>query len=133
MSKSTQRIRVLIVDDHFATRLGLSIPIKGEPGMTVIAEASTGAQAVALFREHQPDVVLLDYRLPDQTGVEVAEAIRGEFPNARILMLTIFDGEEDIYRAVSAGALGYLRSARYRSVSGSLRSRQVGTGICIPQ
>lgn len=104
-------IRVLIVDDHFATRLGLATPIQGEPDMTVVAEAGTGARAVELFREHQPDVVLMDYRLPDQSGVTTLEAIRGEFPAARVLMLSMFDGEEDIYRAVRAGAKGYLTKA----------------------
>ena len=101
-------IRVIVVDDHFATRLGLSVPINSEPGMKVIGEASTGARAIELYREHQPDVMLMDYHLPDQSGVETLKAIRAEFPNARVLILTIFDGEEDIYRAVSAGAQGYL-------------------------
>jgi DNA-binding NarL/FixJ family response regulator len=127
MSKSASRIRVLIVDDHFATRLGLSFPIKNEPDMTVVAEAGTGAQALDLYRAKQPDIVLLDYRLPDQTGVEVIYAIRGEFPQARILMLTIFDGEEDIYRAVTAGALGYLtKSAECDEVLRAIRSVAAG-------
>jgi DNA-binding NarL/FixJ family response regulator len=101
-------IRVIVVDDHFATRLGLSMPINSEPGMKVIGEASTGAKAIELYREHRPDVMLMDYHLPDQSGVETLKAIRAEFPKARVLILTIFDGEEDIYRAVSAGARGYL-------------------------
>ena len=101
-------IRVIVVDDHFATRLGLSMPINNEPGMKVVGEASTSAKAVELYRQHQPDVVLMDYHLPDRSGVETLRSIRSEFPDARILMLTIFDGEEDIYRAVSAGARGYL-------------------------
>lgn len=104
-------IRVIVVDDHFATRLGLSMPINSEPGMKVIGEASTGARAIELYREHQPDVMLMDYHLPDQSGVETLKAIRAEFPKARVLILTIFDGEEDIYRAVSAGAKGYLTKA----------------------
>lgn len=104
-------IRVLIVDDHFATRLGLAMPVNGEKDMTVVAEASTGALACKFYREHRPDVVLLDYRLPDQSGVETLEAIRSDFPKARVLMLSVFDGEEDIYRAVRAGAKGYLTKA----------------------
>jgi DNA-binding NarL/FixJ family response regulator len=100
--------RILIVDDHFTARIGLKVPINGEPDLTVIAEASTGREAVALYRQHLPDVIILDYRLPDQTGVEALEEIRKEFPNARALLLTVFDGEEDIYRAASAGARGYL-------------------------
>lgn len=107
MSKPA-KIRVLVVDDHFATRLGLSIPINNEADMTVVAEAGTGARAIELFREHRPDVVLMDYHLPDQSGVEVVAAIRAEFPEARVLMFTVFDTEEDIHRAVEAGARGYL-------------------------
>ena len=105
---STATIRVLVVDDHFATRLGLSTPINHEKGMKVVAEAGTGAKALELYREHRPDVVLMDYQLPDQSGVETLKAIRAEFPEARVLMLTIFDGEEDIFRAVTARAKGYL-------------------------
>ncbi len=101
-------IRVLVVDDHFATRLGLSMPINNEKGMKVIAEAGTSARAIQLYREHRPDVVLMDYHLPDQSGVETLKAIRAEFPEARVIILTIFDGEEDIFRAVTAGAKAYL-------------------------
>lgn len=101
-------IRVLVVDDHFATRLGLSVPINQEPDMSVIAEAGTAAEAIEKFRELRPDVTLMDYDLPDQSGVEAVAAIRAEFPDARIMILTIFDGEEDIFRAVTAGARGYL-------------------------
>ena len=120
-------IRLLIVDDHFATRLGLTLPINSEPDMEVIAEASTGSKAVEQFRKTRPDVVLLDYRLPDQTGVEVLETIRSEFPDARIIILTMFDGEEDVYRAVQAGAMGYVtKSAECEEVLGAIRSVAAG-------
>jgi len=105
---STKCIRVLIVDDHFATRLGLSLPINNEKDMTVVAEAGTGAKALEMYREHRPDVVLMDYDLPDKSGVATLTDIRTEYPDAKILMLTIHDGEEDIWRAVTAGARGYL-------------------------
>lgn len=121
--KKPADIRVLIVDDHFATRLGLAVPINGEADMTVVAEAGTCAQAIDFYRQHQPDVVLMDYKLPDRSGVEAMEAIRAEFPSARVLMLTIFDGEEDIYRAVTAGARGYLtKSADCEEVLGAIRT-----------
>jgi DNA-binding NarL/FixJ family response regulator len=87
----SKKIRVLIVDDHFATRLGLSVPINAEKDMAVIAEAGTGAKAVEQFRLHRPDVVLMDYDLPDQNGVQTMSIIRNEFPDARVLMLTILD------------------------------------------
>ena len=125
--KSSSPIRVLIVDDHFATRLGLTLPINSEPDMTVVAEASTGAKAIELYRELRPDVLLLDYRLPDQTGVDVLEAIRREFPTARVVILTMFDGEEDIHRAVEAGAKGYVtKSAECEDVLTAIRDVAAG-------
>ena len=108
-------IRVLLVDDHFTARLGLSVPINGEPDMEVIAEAENAAEALKLYRKHQPDVVIMDYKLPDRSGVEALESIRLEFPDARVLMLTVFDGEEDIYRAVIGGASGYLTKSAGRN------------------
>lgn len=121
-------IRVLVVDDHFATRLGLALPINSEPDMKVIAEAGTSAAALEQYRKHQPDVVLMDYHLPDKTGVETIAAIRTEFPEAKVLMLTIFDGEEDIYRAVSAGAKGYLtKSAECEEVLKAIRKLAAGS------
>ncbi|MBL9114409.1 MAG: response regulator transcription factor [Verrucomicrobiaceae bacterium] len=101
-------INILIVDDHFATRLGLSVPINNEKDMRVVAEAGTGAKAIELYRQHKPDVVLMDYHLPDQTGVETLSLLRAEFPKVKCILLTIYDGEEDIYRAVVAGAKAYL-------------------------
>jgi DNA-binding NarL/FixJ family response regulator len=130
--KKTTPIRVLIVDDHFATRLGLAVPINNEPDMTVVAEAGTSAKAVELYREHKPDVVIMDYHLPDQSGVETLEIIRGEFPEMRALMLTIFDGEEDIYRAVTAGAKGYLtKSSECEDVLRAIRRIAAGAA-CFP-
>ena len=101
-------IRILIVDDHHIVRQGLVALIKTVPSLDVIAEGSDGKQAVALFRQHQPDVTLMDLRLPVMNGVEAIIEIRREFPAARIIVLTTFDGDEDIYRALQAGARGYL-------------------------
>ncbi len=131
MKKSTS-IRILIVDDHFATRLGLAVPINNEPDMTVVAEAGTSAKAVELYRLHQPDVVIMDYHLPDKSGVETLESIRAEFPDVRVLMLTIFDGEEDIYRAVNAGTKGYLtKSSECADVLLAIRRIAAGAA-CFP-
>lgn len=132
--KKTSPIRVMIVDDHFATRLGLSVPINNEPDMTVVTEASTSARAVELYREHKPDVVTLDYQLPDKNGVETLESIRAEFPDAKVLMLTVFDGEEDIYRAVTAGAKGYLtKSAECEDVLRAIRRIAAGAACFSPE
>lgn len=101
-------IRILIVDDHFTARIGLRVPLSAEPDLEVISEAQNAAEAVVFYRRDLPDVVIMDYKLPDMTGVAAIARIREEFPEARVLMLTVFDGEEDIHRAVCAGALGYL-------------------------
>ncbi|MEH1771218.1 response regulator transcription factor [Nostoc sp.] len=107
MSQSTN-IRVLIVDDHSIVRQGLATIINRDPEMTVIAQAEDGQQAIALFREYQPDVTLMDLRMPKMGGVEAITAICAEFKQARIAVLTTYDGDEDIYRGLQAGAQGYL-------------------------
>lgn len=101
-------IRVLIADDHPVVRTGLALMLKYEPDMEAVAEASNGHEAVELFRLHQPDVTLMDLRMPQMEGVEAIATIRAEFPAARIILLTTYDGDEDIYRGLRAGAKGYL-------------------------
>ena len=101
-------IRILVADDNFLVRLGLGAVLNAQSGMTVVAEAGNGRQAVELFRQHTPDVVLMDLRMPLMTGVEATRAIRIEYPGARIIVLTTYDGDEDIYRALQAGARAYL-------------------------
>ena len=107
MSQSTT-IRVLIVDDHSIVRQGLGTIINRDPEMTAIAQAEDGQQAIVLFREHQPDVTLMDLRMPKMGGVEAISAICTEFKSARIIVLTTYDSDEDIYRGLQAGAQGYL-------------------------
>jgi DNA-binding NarL/FixJ family response regulator len=104
----TQPIRILIVEDHHVVRQGLVALISTVEDMQVIAEAADGRQAVELFRKHQPDVTIMDLRLPALPGVDAIVAIRREYPTARIIVLTTYDGDEDIYRALQAGARGYL-------------------------
>jgi DNA-binding NarL/FixJ family response regulator len=101
-------IQIMVVDDHHIVRQGLVALIGTLPDMKVIAQASDGAEAVDLYREHRPDITLMDLRLPKQNGVDAIMRIREEFPSARIIVLTTFDGDEDIYRALQAGAKGYL-------------------------
>jgi two-component system NarL family response regulator len=105
---ATKPVRLLVVDDHHIVRQGLIALLTTVPEMRVVAEASDGQQAVELYRQHQPDVTLMDLRMNTMNGVETTRAIRAEFPNARIIVLTTFDGDEDIYRALQAGARGYL-------------------------
>lgn len=101
-------IRILIVEDHHVVRQGLAALLKTVPDMTVVAQAADGAEGVRLFRAHKPDVTIMDLRLPILSGVDAITRIRSEFPSARIIVLTTFDGDEDIYRALQAGARGYL-------------------------
>jgi len=101
-------LRLLIVDDHRLLRKGIARLLDLEPGMTVVAEAGNGEEAVEQFRRHTPDVTLMDLELPRMDGVEAITAIRREFPNARVIALTMYQGDEDIRRAVQAGAVAYL-------------------------
>ena len=107
MSNSST-IRVFSVDDHPLLREGIATLVNSQPDMELIAQASTGAEAVQVFKQHEPDVTLLDLRLPDMSGIDTLIAIRTEFPEARIIMLTTFEGDVEIQRALQAGARGYL-------------------------
>jgi two-component system NarL family response regulator len=101
-------IRVLVADDHPIVRGGLIALVDDHPRMRVVAEAATGAQAVALALEHRPDVILMDLRMPELGGVDAIRAIRSSWPNARVIVLTTYDGDEEIYQALQAGARAYL-------------------------
>jgi len=105
---STEKIRVMIADDHPIVCKGLSAIIRAERGMRVVGEAADGRQLVEMFRQHRPDVTLIDLRMPVMNGVEAVRAIRKEFPDAGIIILTTYKGDEDIFRALEAGAQGYL-------------------------
>ena len=107
MSNSST-IRVLSVDDHPLLREGIAALVNNQPDMELIGEASTGTEAIQVFKQHQPHVTLLDLRLPDMSGIDTLIAIRTEFPEARIIMLTTFEGDVEIQRALQAGARGYL-------------------------
>jgi len=101
-------ITILCVDDHPLVRKGVAAILANEPDMSLVAEAANGRHAVELFRAHRPDVTLMDLRLPEMSGIEAIRAIRAEFPEARIIALTSYDGDQDIYRALEAGVRGYL-------------------------
>ena len=103
-----ERIRVLVADDHPVVRAGLAAVIAEEADLELVAQAENGERGVALFREHRPDVVLMDLRMPIMDGVQAIRAITAEFPAARILALTTYEGDADIRRALEAGARGYL-------------------------
>jgi two-component system NarL family response regulator len=103
-----ESIRVLVVEDHHVVRQGLVALLNVVDGLEVVGEAADGVEAIAQYRKHQPDIALIDLRLPRLSGVEVIERIRMETPQARFIVLTTYDGDEDIYRALQAGARAYL-------------------------
>jgi two-component system, NarL family, response regulator len=105
---AVEKIRVMIADDHPVVCRGLSAIIRAERGMRVVGEASNGQQLIQMFRQHTPDVTLIDLRMPVMDGVEAVRIIRRDYPSAGILILTTYKGDEDIFRALEAGAQGYL-------------------------
>ena len=108
ITKKMSPIRILIADDHYLVRMGLIAMVNLEPDMEVVAEASDGSQASAMYKKWNPDLTLLDVRMPVKNGIEAAVEIRQQNSDARILMLTALDGDEDIHRAMEAGAAGYV-------------------------
>ena len=122
-----QAIRLLIVDDHPAFRAGLVALLADEGDLQVVDECGDGQTAVELYRRHRPDVALMDLRLPGLSGVEAILAIRQEFPDARVIVLTTFDADEDIYRAIQSGAKSYLLKDMSKvEIVGAIRAVHAG-------
>lgn len=125
--KAGGKIRILIADDHFIVRMGLTALVNMEPDMEVIGEAANGAQAVDIFGKLNPDLVLMDLRMPVKDGIQATAEIRNKFPTARILMLTTYDGDEDIHKALQAGAQGYvLKNSTAEALIPALRAVAAG-------
>lgn len=112
MSTDPRLIRILTVDDHPIVRKGIAALVSNEPDMEVVAEASTGAEAIEMFRRHRPDVTIMDIQLPVMSGIEAIGKIQSEFPGARIVVLTTYSGDVQAARAVSVGARGYILKAQ---------------------
>ncbi len=114
--------RLLLVDDHYVVRIGMASSLNLEPDFEVVAEAESGEEALRLYREHRPDLVILDWRLPDLSGADIIKTLRDEHPQARVLVLSAFESEEVIYQALQAGAVGYLtKSSRRPELIESIR------------
>ncbi len=121
------RIRTMIVEDHFVVRVGLSSIINSQLDMVNVAEAGNGNQAVELFAKHQPDVTLMDLRLPGISGLEATTAILAQFPRARVIMLSSFGGPENVFRAFQAGARAYfLKDVKGRDLLEAIRAVHAG-------
>jgi DNA-binding NarL/FixJ family response regulator len=113
--KESSAIRVLVVDDHALLRQGIASLLGSEPDMQVVAEATTGREAIEQFRKHRPDVTLMDLQMPGMSGIDAITAIYGEFPDARIVVLTTYSGDVQAVRAIRAGARGYLLKSLLRN------------------
>jgi two-component system NarL family response regulator len=128
--KRDSTIRVMLVDDHLAFRKGMAALIESEPDLRVIAEAGDGPKALEIYRQSKPDVVLMDLRLPGMGGVEAIIAIRKEFPDARVIVLTTFDMDEDIFRAMQSGAKSYLlKDTPEDELAGTIRAVHAGRQV----
>lgn len=122
-----KKIRLLVVDDHFFVRMGLACSLNAEPDLQVVAEADNGDLGIKLFREHRPDVVILDGRLPGLSGLDTLTTLRQEFPNARVLMLSIDEGIGEVQQAFQAGAAGYLsKAAQLQELLRAIRAIHAG-------
>ena len=124
---SSDKIRIIVIDDQAVVRQGFVSLINTVPDMSVVAEGTNGQQAIELYRQHQPDIVLMDLRMPVMGGVEAIKAIKREFPAARLIVLTTFDGDEDIYRSLQAGAQGYLlKDMFFEELESAIRTVRAG-------
>ena len=124
---STPMIRVLCVDDHPLVRKGIALILSNEADMELVGEGGNGRDAVELFRQLRPDVTLMDLRMPELDGINAVKQIREDFPDARIIALTSFDGDQDIYRALDAGVRGYLlKESVHTEVLTAIRSVHAG-------
>jgi two-component system NarL family response regulator len=124
---SGDRINIIVVDDQAVVRQGFVSLINTVPGMAVVAEGTNGEEAIELFRLHRPDVVLMDLRMPVLGGVAAITALRREFPSARVIVLTTYDGDEDIYRSLQAGAQGYLlKDVFFEELEDAIRTVHAG-------
>jgi DNA-binding NarL/FixJ family response regulator len=120
-------IRILAVDDHPVVRQGVAVLVGSQPDMTLVAEASNGREAIQQFRAHRPDVTLMDLQMPEMSGIDALIAIRGESPDAKIIVLTTFAGDVQILRALKAGAHGYLlKNTFHKELIDAIRAVHAG-------
>ena len=127
MSAEPGRIRILVVDDHPVLRQGVAALVGGQADMSLVAEASNGREAIQQFRAHRPDVTLMDLQMPEMNGLDAIIAIRGEFPEARIIVLTTYVGDVQVLRALKAGARGYLlKNSLHKELLETIRAIHAG-------
>jgi len=134
VSDGSARIRVLAVDDHVLIREGIAVLLGDEPDMTLVAEASNGREAIQQFRTHRPDVTIMDLQMPEMNGLDAITAIRGEFRDAKIIVLTTYKGDVQILRALKAGAQGYLlKNTIHKELVDTIRAVHAGKKALSPE
>ena len=134
MSNGSVQIRILAVDDHALVRQGITVLVGTQPDMTLVAEAANGREAIQQFRAHRPDITLMDLQMPEMNGIDAMVAIRGEFPDAKIVVLTTYKGDLQILRAMKAGAKGYLlKSTLHRELLQTIRAVHAGKKALSPE
>src|ERR1700756_2910494 len=134
VTDGSARIRVLAVDDHVIIREGIAVLLGDEPDMTLVAQASNGREAIQQFRAHRPDVTIMDLQMPEMSGLDALIAIRGEFPNARIIVLTTYAGDVQILRALKSGAQGYLlKNTFHKELLDTIRAVHAGKKSLSPE
>jgi DNA-binding NarL/FixJ family response regulator len=134
VSDGSAQIRILAVDDHALVREGIAVLVGTQPDMTLVAEASNGREAIQQFRTHRPDVTLMDLQMPEMSGFDAIVAIRGEFPNAKIVVLTTYKGDVQILRSLKAGAQGYLlKNTFHKQLVETIRAIHAGRKALSPE
>ena len=134
MSNGSVQIRILAVDDHALIRQGIAVLVDTQPDMTLVAEASNGREAIQQFRTHRPDITLMDLQMPEMNGFDAMVAIRGEFPDAKIVVLTTYKGDVQILRALKAGAQGYLlKTTFHKELVQTIRAVHAGRKALSPE
>jgi DNA-binding NarL/FixJ family response regulator len=134
VSDGSAQIRILAVDDHVLVREGIAVLVGTQPDMTMVAEASNGREAIQQFRMHRPDVTLMDLQMPEMNGFDATVAIRGEFPDAKIIVLTTYKGDIQILRALKAGAQGYLlKTTFHKELLETIRAVHAGRKALSPE
>ena len=134
MSENTKQIRIMTVDDHPVLRQGIAALIADQSDMTLVAEATNGREAIQQFRAHRPDVTLMDLQMPEMTGLDAMIAIRGEFADARIIVLTTYAGDVQARRALQAGARGYLlKNSLHKELLDTIRAVHAGRKNLSPE
>jgi len=134
VSDGAAPIRILTVDDHALVRQGIAALVSTEPDLTLVGEAANGREAIQQFRKHRPDVTLMDLQMPEMTGLDAINAIRGEFPDAKIIVLTTYQGDVQILRALKSGAQAYLlKNTFHKELATSIRAVHAGRKVLSPE